>query len=123
MVILYSFFDFAVKREIPHYTVAQIFKNDFQKFPPENFSQNSFCIFVAVLTKFCEYYKLSKLRKYFKGAPAAQPAAAAPKQPAAEEKDDDFDLFGSEDEEEDEEKKKVVEERLKAYAAKKSAKV
>lgn len=37
--------------------------------------------------------------------------------------DDDFDLFGSDDEEEDEEKKKIVEERLKAYADKKSVKV
>jgi elongation factor 1-beta len=36
--------------------------------------------------------------------------------------DDDFDLFGSEDEEDSEEKKRVTEERLKAYAEKKSKK-
>jgi len=46
------------------------------------------------------------------GAPAAAGGAAA---------DDDFDLFG-EDSEEDEEKKRVTEERLKAYAEKKSKK-
>lgn len=58
-------------------------------------------------------------------APCSKAAAApAAKEEAAEEKkDDDFDLFGSDEEEEDEEKKKIVEERLKAYNAKKSAKV
>ena len=49
-------------------------------------------------------------------APAAKPAA----KPAADD-DDDVDLFGS-DEEEDAEAAKVREERLKAYAAKKSNK-
>uniref|UniRef100_A0A1I7UIQ9 DUF2431 domain-containing protein n=1 Tax=Caenorhabditis tropicalis TaxID=1561998 RepID=A0A1I7UIQ9_9PELO len=55
-------------------------------------------------------------------APAA--AAPAPAAPAKEEAagDDDFDLFGSEDEEEDAEKAKIVEERLAAYAEKKSKK-
>jgi len=51
-----------------------------------------------------------------KAAPA--PAAAA----ADEEEDDDVDLFGSSDEEESEEKKRITEERLKAYAEKKSKK-
>merc|ERR1739842_254350 len=45
-------------------------------------------------------------------------AAAA----AASNDDDDVDLFGSEDEEESEEKKRITEERLKAYAEKKSKK-
>ncbi|CAJ0568666.1 unnamed protein product, partial [Mesorhabditis spiculigera] len=63
------------------------------------------------------------------GAPAAasSTSASAPKEEKKEEKkeeaadDDDFELFGSDDEE-DEEKKKIVEERLKAYAEKKSKK-
>ena len=42
---------------------------------------------------------------------------------AAEDEDDDVDLFGSDDEEEDAEAAKVREERLKAYAEKKSKKV
>merc|ERR1712210_319107 len=45
-------------------------------------------------------------------------AAAA----ASNDDDDDVDLFGSEDEEETEEKKRITEERLKAYADKKSKK-
>jgi len=59
-----------------------------------------------------------------KGKPAAAAAAAAPAKaaPAADD-DDDVDLFGSEsDEEEDAEAAKVREERLAAYAAKKSKK-
>lgn len=52
----------------------------------------------------------------------APAAAASPKKEAEEEAaDDDFDLFGS-DEEDDEEKKRITEERLKAYAEKKSKK-
>lgn len=47
--------------------------------------------------------------------------AAAPAQEEEEEDDDDIDLFGSDDEE-DEEAERVKEERLKAYAAKKSKK-
>merc|ERR1712183_668532 len=39
---------------------------------------------------------------------------------AAASNDDDVDLFGSEDEEESAEKKRITEERLKAYAEKKS---
>jgi len=59
-------------------------------------------------------------------APAAAPAAvkAAPpakKEEKEEEEDDDFDMFGS-DEEEDEEAEKIKQERLAAYAAKKSKK-
>merc|ERR1712042_234009 len=45
-------------------------------------------------------------------------AAAA----ASNDDDDDVDLFGSDDEEETEEKERITEERLKAYAAKKSKK-
>ena len=41
---------------------------------------------------------------------------------AADDDDDDVDLFGSDDEEDDEEKKRITEERLAAYALKKSAK-
>ncbi|CAD6185651.1 unnamed protein product [Caenorhabditis auriculariae] len=54
-----------------------------------------------------------------KSWPSAGGSAAAPAAAAAD--GDDFDLFGSEDED-DEEKKKIVEERLKAYAEKKSKK-
>ena len=53
------------------------------------------------------------------GAPA--PAKAEPAKPAADD-DDDVDLFGSDDEEEDAEAARVREERLKAYAEKKSKK-
>merc|ERR1712178_357892 len=53
---------------------------------------------------------------------AAKPAPAKPAKPASEsEDDDDIDLFGSDDEE-DEEAAKIREERLAAYAAKKSKK-
>merc|ERR1711872_319716 len=48
------------------------------------------------------------------------PAAAAAA--ADDDDDDDVDLFGSDDEEESEEKKRITEERLKAYAEKKSKK-
>jgi len=57
-------------------------------------------------------------------APAAAPApvkAAPPAKKEEEEDDDDFDMFGS-DEEEDEEAEKIKQERLAAYAAKKSKK-
>lgn len=51
---------------------------------------------------------------------AAQPAAKAPAAKAAEEDDDDdVDLFGSDDEE-DEEAERIKQERVAAYAAKKS---
>lgn len=54
-----------------------------------------------------------------KTAPAASSAAPASAKPAAPAKDDDdFDLF--EEDEETDEKKRITEERLKAYAAKKS---
>jgi len=54
---------------------------------------------------------------------SSKPAAAAAK-PKAEEKkeDEDIDLFGSSDEEVDEEKERIKQERLKAYADKKSKK-
>ena len=59
-----------------------------------------------------------------KAAPAAAPAPVAPTAPAAaaaKKDDDDFDLFDDEEEEDDsEEKKRITEERLKAYASKKS---
>ncbi|TKR67336.1 hypothetical protein L596_023506 [Steinernema carpocapsae] len=51
-----------------------------------------------------------------KAWPKASNSAAAPAE------DDDLDLFGSDDEEDDEEKKRITEERLKAYAEKKSKK-
>ncbi|XP_053738672.1 elongation factor 1-delta-like isoform X6 [Synchiropus splendidus] len=59
-------------------------------------------------------------------APAAVPAAKAAPAPAkpaqnGDEDDDDFDLFGS-DEEDDEEAERLKEERIAAYAAKKSKK-
>lgn len=56
----------------------------------------------------------------FGGSDATPAAKAAPAKPAADD-DDDVDLFGS-DEEEDAEAAKVREERLKAYAEKKSKK-
>lgn len=53
----------------------------------------------------------------------AKPTAAAPAPAAkADDDDDDVDLFGSGDEEEDKEAARVREERLKAYADKKSKK-
>ncbi|CAD5217367.1 unnamed protein product [Bursaphelenchus okinawaensis] len=55
-------------------------------------------------------------RKAWKSGSGASTSAAAP---AA--KDDDFDLFGS-DEEDDDEKERIKQERLKAYAEKKSKK-
>merc|ERR1712234_44476 len=51
------------------------------------------------------------------GTTGAAAAAAA-----SNDDDDDVDLFGSDDEEETEEKKRITEERLKAYAEKKSKK-
>jgi len=59
-------------------------------------------------------------------APAPAPAKAAPpakkaKEEEEEDDDDDFDMFGSDDEE-DEEAEKIKQERLAAYAAKKSKK-
>ncbi|CAB3409463.1 unnamed protein product [Caenorhabditis bovis] len=56
------------------------------------------------------------------GAPAAKAAPAKEEAKKEDDKDDDFDLFGSDEEEDDEEKKKLTEERLKAYAEKKSKK-
>ena len=55
------------------------------------------------------------------GGAKASPAPAAKAAPAAGD-DDDVDLFGSSDEEEDADAAKVREERLKAYAEKKSKK-
>merc|ERR1711997_987954 len=60
-----------------------------------------------------QFAKASKNAADYTGA-----AAAA----ASNDDDDDVDLFGSEDEEESEEKKRITEERLKAYAEKKSKK-
>merc|ERR1712107_787849 len=54
------------------------------------------------------------------GKPAPAPAKQAAA--AADDDDDDVDLFGSDDEEDDAEKKRITEERLKAYAEKKSKK-
>jgi len=54
----------------------------------------------------------------------AKPAQSAAAEPKAEAKndDEDIDLFGSSDEEVDEEKERIKQERLKAYAEKKSKK-
>jgi len=74
--------------------------------------------------------RVEQLEKSATPAPAAAPAAApapvkaappAKKEEKEEEEDDDFDMFGS-DEEEDEEAEKIKQERLAAYAAKKSKK-
>merc|ERR1712142_1066755 len=75
--------------------------------------------------------RVEQLEKSATSAPAAAPAAAPAPVKAAppakkeekveEEEDDDFDMFGS-DEEEDEEAEKIKQERLAAYAAKKSKK-
>merc|ERR1712142_517314 len=75
--------------------------------------------------------RVEQLEKSNTSAPAAAPAAAPAPVKAAppakkeekeeEEEDDDFDIFGS-DEEEDEEAEKIKQERLAAYAAKKSKK-
>jgi len=72
--------------------------------------------------------RVEQLEKSTTSAPAAAPAAAPapvkaapPAKKEEEEEDDDFDMFGS-DEEEDEEAEKIKQERLAAYAAKKSKK-
>lgn len=60
--------------------------------------------------------------QYGSGATSsACPASSAPAA-AAKKEDDDIDLFGSDEEEESEEKKRIREERLAAYAAKKTVK-
>ncbi|TKR80943.1 hypothetical protein L596_014911 [Steinernema carpocapsae] len=64
--------------------------------------------------------KLQTAEQNAKAAGIEVPAASAKKEAEAE--DDDLDLFGSDDEEDDEEKKRITEERLKAYAEKKSKK-
>merc|ERR1712086_669265 len=66
--------------------------------------------------------RVAAIEKAKPAAAAAAPVKAAPA-PAADDEDDDVDLFGSEsEEEEDEAAAKVREERLAAYAAKKSKK-
>jgi len=70
--------------------------------------------------------RVEQLEKSTTSAPAAAPAPVKAAPPAKkvekeEEEDDDFDMFGS-DEEEDEEAEKIKQERLAAYAAKKSKK-
>ena len=62
-----------------------------------------------------QFAKASKDASAYTSGGAAAPAAGG-------DDDDDVDLFGSDDEEEDEEKKRITEERLKAYAEKKSKK-
>merc|ERR1712102_201641 len=61
------------------------------------------------------FAKASKDASTYTSGGAAAPAAGG-------DDDDDVDLFGSDDEEESEEKKRITEERLKAYAEKKSKK-
>merc|ERR1711872_199884 len=53
---------------------------------------------------------------------ASYTSGAAAASASNDDEDDDVDLFGSDDEEESEEKKRITEERLKAYAEKKSKK-
>ncbi|TKR79858.1 hypothetical protein L596_014017 [Steinernema carpocapsae] len=53
---------------------------------------------------------------------ASAPVAEEKKEEAAAAEESDLDLFGSDDDEDDEEKKRITEERLKAYAEKKSKK-
>merc|ERR1712215_239153 len=53
---------------------------------------------------------------------ASYTSGAAAAAASNDDEDDDVDLFGSDDEEESEEKKRITEERLKAYAEKKSKK-
>merc|ERR1719339_151802 len=65
---------------------------------------------------------MKQFAKASKNAAEYTTGAAAAAAPASNDDDDDVDLFGSEDEEESEEKKRITEERLKAYAEKKSKK-
>jgi len=80
---------------------------------------------VESLTKLVESLQLTVSQLQAGGRPAATVAHVAPQKKVSESKpaadDDDVDLFGS-DEEEDEESAKIREERLKAYAEKKSKK-
>merc|ERR1712183_541269 len=62
---------------------------------------------------------MKQLAKASKNAADYTTGGAAP---ASNDDDDDVDLFGSDDEEDSEEKKRITEERLKAYAEKKSKK-
>lgn len=70
--------------------------------------------------------RVTSIESFVKSNCKSAPAAAAQKQQTApkkaEEEDDDVDLFGSDSEEETEELKKIREDRLAAYAAKKSKK-
>jgi hypothetical protein len=70
--------------------------------------------------------RLAKLEggKPAAAAPAAKAAAPAAKAAApAKKDDDDIDLFGESDDEDSEEKQRIREERLKAYADKKSTSI
>ena len=68
------------------------------------------------------YKHIASMKASFDKLPGVPGAAAAPA-PAKEEDDDsDVDLFGSDDDEEDEDAARIREERLAAYAEKKSKK-
>merc|ERR1712142_1201163 len=67
------------------------------------------------------YNNILSYKSEFKSLPGV-PAKKAPAPAADDDDDDDVDLFGSDDEEEDAEAARIREERLKAYAEKKSKK-
>merc|ERR1712136_401442 len=66
------------------------------------------------------YNHIASFKDEFKSLPGVPSASSLA--PADDDDDDEVDLFGSDDEEEDAEAAKIREERLKAYAAKKSKK-
>merc|ERR1712168_67972 len=67
------------------------------------------------------YNNILSYKSEFKSLPGV-PSVGAPAPAADDDDDDDVDLFGSDDEEEDAEAARIREERLKAYAEKKSKK-
>lgn len=68
------------------------------------------------------YNNISSYSKSFSSLPGVKPAATKAPAPADDDEDEDVDLFGSDEEEEDADAARVREERLAAYAAKKSKK-
>merc|ERR1712168_872348 len=68
------------------------------------------------------YNNMASYKSEFKSLPGVPSVGAPAPAPQDDDDDDDVDLFGSDDEEEDAEAAKIREERLKAYAEKKSKK-